>query len=455
MNVLLVSIGIALSLAYSAFAPQEPQSFGAALPSAAAVFETSLAAPITSSATSLTLTANAIRGGGSISGYTCLTIDEGSAQHEVVCGTVSGTSVTSLSRGISFATGTSTVSANQFAHRRGANVKITDFPVIQILKAQANGEDTFPNILKYTSHPTFSGLTDIVDKKYVDDIAFSGAAVIDATSAARGVCELATQVEAASSTGSGSSGILCLPASTATSTWNSATAALRLVMTANDGKINSYFIATSTLYAGQTFSVGAITTTGVSNIASSSIIAFTSSTTPTTTWTKPANLKYIMVEVVGGGGGGGGCGGAGSDNYAGGGGGGGYGKKIIPASALSSTATITVGNGGAGGGSGSSGDSGNSSSFGSHCSASGGTGGSAPLVGGGGGIGSSCDLNSTGSGGGRQVGGNSMMGGGDNSTGNSAGAAGGVYGGGGSGGGNSNGGGAGAVGAVIVTQFFY
>jgi hypothetical protein len=183
-----------------------------------------------------------------VSGYTCFTIDEGSSQAEFTCGTVSGTSVTSLLRGISPATGTTTVSALQFSHRRGASVKITDYPLIQILKAQANGEDTYPNILRYASHPTFSATTDIVDKKYVDDTAFSGAAVIDATALARGVVELATGAEAAASTASGSSGVLALPASLATSTYNSLTAANRVVVTGGSGKIDNYFIATSTLF---------------------------------------------------------------------------------------------------------------------------------------------------------------------------------------------------------------
>ena len=60
--------------------PQQPapdHSLGASLPSGTAVFETSLASRINSTETSLTLVANRVRGGGTLSGHQCFTIDEG------------------------------------------------------------------------------------------------------------------------------------------------------------------------------------------------------------------------------------------------------------------------------------------------------------------------------------------------------------------------------------------
>lgn len=158
---------------------------GATLPSATAVFETSLASPISSSATSMTLTANSVRGGGTLSGYNCFVIDEGSAQAEFICGTVTGTTVASLLRGVSPTTGTTTITALQFSHRRGSNVKISDFPLIQILKAQNNGEETFPNKLTYTTSPTFLNNNEIVDKAYVDSVAF-GSLPVSVTSGGTG-----------------------------------------------------------------------------------------------------------------------------------------------------------------------------------------------------------------------------------------------------------------------------
>lgn len=170
-------IGAALAIgSFFGVANIEQPMVGDALPQSVALFETSLASPISSSATSMTLTANSIRGGGALSGYNCFTVDEGSTSAEFICGTVASTAVTSLERGISPSTGTTTVAALQFAHRRGAQVKITDFPIIQILKAQNNGEGTYDNILNYQYSPTFltASSTAIVSKGYVDGLAFGG-----------------------------------------------------------------------------------------------------------------------------------------------------------------------------------------------------------------------------------------------------------------------------------------
>jgi len=57
------------------------------------------------------------------------------------------------------------------------------------------------------------------------------------------------------------------------------------------------------------------------------------------TWTKPTDAGIVIVEMIGAGGGG-------SARY--GGGGGGYVRRIVPASALQATETVTIGAGGAG-----------------------------------------------------------------------------------------------------------
>ena len=93
-------------------------------------------------------------------------------------------------------------------------------------------------------------------------------------------------------------------------------------------------------------------------------------------WSKPANLKYIEVEVVGGGGGGGGAASTavGQAAAGGGGGGGGYSKKLIAEASLASSETVTIGAAGTTG-SGAAGGNGGQSSFGAHCLANGGAGG--------------------------------------------------------------------------------
>lgn len=446
-------------------------------PDVKALFTTSLASKITSSATSMTLVSATDKDGNTLASSTYgFIIDEGTSVEEFVLADCTGTTCTNMTRGISVSTATTSVASLQFEHRRGASVKITTAPslifAINVLKGKQNLESP----IRYASSVATTTIDDdnrnLVNYELLAYTAFNGAGVIDASATQKGVVELATQTETASSTANGSVGVLVIPASNATSTYNSATAAKRVVVTDDTGKIDDDFIPTTIANAHtftDTVTLGTTIATGNSNIASTSIYA----TTTTGTWTKPSNLRYMIVEVVGGGGGGGG----GDDNVGGGGGGGGYAKKVILASTVGSTETVTIGAGGAGGTSGGSdGATGGTSSFGSYISATGGSGGSNNSNGGGaGGIGSSGDINIQGGGGGGGDsvnntgnsgvtggnGGSSMLGGGGRSVTQTApGVAGGQYGGGGGGaasqkGGTSETGGAGAAGVVIFTYVFY
>lgn len=161
------------------------------------------------------------------------------------------------------------------------------------------------------------------------------------------------------------------------------------------------------------------------------VVTFTSSGT----WTKNAGLKYVVVEGVGGG----------VDGLSGtpneGGGAGGYFRKLIPASALGATETVTIaptkshsaGSGGV-------------TSFGSHASGNSGTGATGGTATGG-------DINitgqrgqggSTGTGGNYPVGGSSLLGlsgQGNNSSATGFGAGG-------------TGSGTGTPGVIIVTEYY-
>jgi len=119
------------------------------------------------------------------------------------------------------------------------------------------------------------------------------------------------------------------------------------------------------------------------------------------TWSKPAGLKYIVVEGVGGGA----SGGSGydadtNDQEAGAGGGaGGYFRKVVSATSLGTTETVTVGAGGASPAVDNNGNGGGTTSFGSHCSATGGASGASfnsDSSGSAGGVGSNGDVNMTG-----------------------------------------------------------
>lgn len=186
------------------------------------------------------------------------------------------------------------------------------------------------------------------------------------------------------------------------------------------------------------------------------------------TWTKPANLKAVIVKVIGGGGNGGAATGQtaggsakapipGYTGSGGGGGSGGYSEKRILASALGATETVTIG------------PAGSTSSFGTHATATGGAAGAAGAnsagAGGAGGLGASGDINSRGSAGttgfmsyNGGIGGSSVFGGGAAATGG-VGANGGPYGGGASGAfrgasTGTNAGGTGASGVVIIEEYF-
>lgn len=196
-------------------------------------------------------------------------------------------------------------------------------------------------------------------------------------------------------------------------------------------------------------------------------------------WTKPASLKYIMVEMVGSGGGGGGANSA--TGGSGGGGSGAYSRKIIAAASLGAKEGVIVGIKGAGGSAGSNnGSIGKPSVFGNLLLyAAGGAGGEfnpggSNAAGGQGGSAINGDVNLDGGIGGNGLatdagsnrgysgyGGVSYFGGGGPAVGITSGATGGqtslVSGGGGSGAASQSGsvgGGDGAPGIVILTEYY-
>ncbi len=126
------------------------------------------------------------------------------------------------------------------------------------------------------------------------------------------------------------------------------------------------------LPTGKKYNINGVPHAGV-QLSSASPVIYTSNDT----WTKPANLVYVIIEICGGGGGGGGCAGNATGASCGNGGGAGeYAKKKILDAALGVTETVTVGTGGTGGTAGNNtGGSGNTTSFGAHLTAVGGSGG--------------------------------------------------------------------------------
>lgn len=250
---------------------EQPELFklGASLdiPTPVALFETTLASSISTSATTMTLTSATDKDGTVLASSTYgFIIDEGTASEEMVLADCTSTACTNMIRGISVLTGTSTVAALQKAHRRGASVKITDGPILLILKRIVNGEGLFPRTLRYKSTASAcSNVDDICDKAYIDNSVNQGAATSTQTNG--GIVELATATEAASSTDLGANQPLVLQAKNATSTPSGYASSTNVVVTENDGTLNPFFLSGSKnniWRGGQTFA----STTGVFEIQS-------------------------------------------------------------------------------------------------------------------------------------------------------------------------------------------
>jgi hypothetical protein len=175
------------------------------IPTPIALYEDSLASAINSTATSFSLVRGTDVVGTSLAASTYgFIIDEGSATQEFVIADCTATACTNAIRGVSPITGLTTVTSLEKSHRRGATVKMTDAPILLILKRLLNGDETLPNILSYVSHPTFSSNTQIVDKQYVDESASAGCGNADTST--KGCVEVATQAEVDAGTQLGGSG---------------------------------------------------------------------------------------------------------------------------------------------------------------------------------------------------------------------------------------------------------
>jgi hypothetical protein len=364
------------------------QTLGYVNPVTPAVFETYLANAEGTGDTSLTLASGALRDGTNLNGYVCLTIDSNTSSLEYECGTASGTTVSSLQRGLDATTGTTTVASLIYAHRRGADVKITDYPTLTIVNNQLNGVQSIPNPIFYALNPNFTSLasTTLASIGYVASTSYAG--TVNATNAVKGIIQLATGLQAASSTSLGSTGAaLVLPATIATDTPNVGTNTSDVIMSNLLGYINQGWLNLAQAFNVSglwTFSGGATfnTATTTFNGGLSGVYNYQDITT-TGTWTAPSNItgtEQVIVQIWGGGGGGANLSGS-TDSS--GGGGGAYNTFTVPISALTSTVTVTIGAGGTPG------NAGGTTSFGSYLYAYGGASGvtlaSNGICGGGGG----------------------------------------------------------------------
>ena len=337
INTLLAKIGmgiVATATVIAGWLGVNTQQLGSNVPLTPALFETSLASPISISDLSMTLAKGTLLDGSTLSGYTCFTVDSGQPNLEYICGTASGTAITSLVRGVNPLNGTTSVASLIYSHRRGANVKVTDYPALSIQGRILSGLDGIPAEIRYDNTYSFATSSNktLVDKGYVDGIAIAGSPIM--TTSVQGIAKLSTA--SASSTnpivvGDNDTRVPtqsendALVGSTGTPSTSNPFVTLQDVATTTS--INAIVRASSTGLIDRSF----LPTVDIQ----------TYSSVGTSTWTKPSNAKWVEVTVIGAGGGG-----ASGNTGAGGGGGGGYGFQRFNASIFNATETVFVGTGG-------------------------------------------------------------------------------------------------------------
>src|SRR3990167_6489687 len=168
-----VTVALAIAGLFGGGQPVD-QNVGATIPIPVAVFQTSLQESISSSATSMTLVTGTDKSGDALSGYICFNLDEGTSLEEFVCGTAAGTAVTSMIRGLDPVDGDLEVTALKKAHRRGASVKVTNYPSLGILSRILNGLETIPAAITYATGVGPSASSDLADKEYVLSVVNGG-----------------------------------------------------------------------------------------------------------------------------------------------------------------------------------------------------------------------------------------------------------------------------------------
>jgi hypothetical protein len=143
-------------------------------------------------------------------------------------------------------TGTTTNSSSQFTHRVGADVKITHFPVLQILRNQANGNETYPNPCSTNRIRAASAVPQrrYATKNYIDTQVLAGAAA--GSNSVAGIFLTATGLQAASSTATGvynsTTYNRVLPSSIATDTPNAGTNSSDVLMSDLTGRLKQAWL---------------------------------------------------------------------------------------------------------------------------------------------------------------------------------------------------------------------
>lgn len=148
-------------------------------------FETTIVNAIDENSSTMELSSVATPAGNIPAGTYGFTIEEEStARREYVTGVVSGTTVTFVARDISplnATTADASGDSNRQKHRKGASVKLTNFPALQRLIRLLDGTDNLPaaSPLSYDGAVTPVGDNELVTKAWVLSVVTGGAITTD------------------------------------------------------------------------------------------------------------------------------------------------------------------------------------------------------------------------------------------------------------------------------------
>lgn len=270
---------------YAVLHPQTVTQFGATSNAGAnALFEQSLAQPLGTTDPNIFVTSSADVQGNllPLNSYQCLSVDTGQPNFEAICGTVTTSSTAGLTlaitlRGLSTATATTSNSSFIFTHRRGADVRITDFPTLTVNNNELNGVQAIPNSVFYSSNftPSFwtgAASNTIATIGIVNSTAQAGCG--NANETAAGCVQLATAVQAAAGTSAGSSGARLVPPNSLLNATPSATTIIPVTSTL--GKLAQGFLdifTTNNTWAGTQLFNASSTFTATTSIAASNILS--------------------------------------------------------------------------------------------------------------------------------------------------------------------------------------
>lgn len=138
-------------------------ALGAAIPIVVATYQDSLASRISSSATSFTLVRGTDKQSRNLNGFYGFVADEGTTSEEFITANCVATACTIVSRGIDVVDGETSVTALKFEHRRGASIKITNFPQLAILSRILNGQESASSTFMFGGGTTADNKTLIAD----------------------------------------------------------------------------------------------------------------------------------------------------------------------------------------------------------------------------------------------------------------------------------------------------